>query len=86
MILESPDGPFGSVDAVFLWWDSLEADLVAKEGVLKVLGAFIVKDVQVGRVALVDQQFVGGLPGVPDGGGLSVGNGHRVDGVGVLVI
>ncbi len=34
----------------------------------------------------MDQHLVGGLPGVPDGSGLPVGNGYRVDRVGVLVI
>ena len=86
MVLEGPDCSFGGIDSVFVRGDTLEANLVAEKGVLEVLGALVVKNVQVGGVALVDQQFVGGFPSVPDGGGLPVGNGHGVDGVGVLVI
>ena len=45
MILESANGPFGSVDAVFMRWDSLKSNAIGEESIFQILGAFIVEDV-----------------------------------------
>ena len=45
MILESADGTFGGVGAVFFWWNALKLDIVFLERVFEILGAFVVKDV-----------------------------------------
>ena len=86
MVFESADGTFGSIGTVFFRWDSLVLDLVFHEGILEVLRAFVVQDVEVGGMSLVHKDFVGLFPGVPDTGGFAIGNGNSMDGVGVLVV
>jgi hypothetical protein len=42
---------------VFFRRNTLELDLVLRESVFEVLGTFVVKNVQVGRVALTQKQL-----------------------------
>ena len=86
MIFERPDGSFGGIDSVFFRGDALETNLIPLKSVFKVLGTFVVEDVELRRMPLVDQELVCGFPCVADAGSLSVGYGHCVNGVGVLVV
>jgi hypothetical protein len=86
MIFECADGTFSSVGSMFTRRDTLEGDLVAKKGVLEVLGTFVVENVQVDGMTLTTNLFVAGFPGVTNGSSLLVGKCHGVDRVGVLVV
>jgi hypothetical protein len=48
MILESLDGLLGVVMAVIVWWDELICHDVGLDGVLELVGTFVVKDVMLG--------------------------------------
>jgi hypothetical protein len=48
MILESLDGLLGAVTAVIVWQDELIRHVVGLDGVLELIGTFIVKDVMLG--------------------------------------
>ena len=58
MIFERADGSFCRICSMFFGRDTLEGDLVAKEGILEILGTFIVKNVQVYGMALETDSFV----------------------------
>lgn len=45
MILESANGTFSRVNAMFVGGYSLESDLMPKEGIFESLGALVVEDV-----------------------------------------
>jgi hypothetical protein len=86
MILERPDGTFGCVSTVFLRGNTLELDLVLREGVFEILRTFIVENMEIGRMALAQKQLVSGLPSIADAGGLPIRNGNSVNRVSVLVV
>ncbi len=48
MILESLDGLLGTVTAVIVWQDKLIYHVVGLDGVLELVGTFVVKDVMLG--------------------------------------
>ena len=48
--------------------------------------AFVVKDVDVGCMAVGNKGFVGSFPGVANAGSLAIWNGGCMDGVGIVVI
>ena len=52
MVLPCLDGSFGSVAAMAVWRDSLEVVFTFLEGLFELIGALIVKDVQLGRMAV----------------------------------
>lgn len=79
MIFECADGTFSSIGSMFPRRYTLERDLVAGEGIFKVLRAFIVKNVQVDWMSLKTNLFVDRFPGITNGSSLFVGKGHGVD-------
>jgi hypothetical protein len=48
MILESLDGLLGAFTAVIVWRDELIHHVVGLDGVLELVGTFVVKDVMLG--------------------------------------
>jgi hypothetical protein len=48
MILESLDGLLGTVTAVIVWRDELIRYVVGLDGVLELVGTFVVEDVMLG--------------------------------------
>ena len=86
MVFESADGTFSSIGTVFFRWDSLILDLVLHEGILEVLRAFVVQDVEVGGMSLMHKDLVGLFPGIANTGGFAIGNSNSMDGVRVLVV
>ncbi len=55
MIFESPNGTFRSIGSMFFWRNTLILDLVLHECVFEVLRAFVVQDVEVGRMSLMQE-------------------------------
>jgi len=53
VVLEGADGTFGCVDPMFFGWHSLEANLIFLKGVLQILRALVVKDVEFWRMSLM---------------------------------
>ena len=86
MVFEGANGMFGSIFVMFLGRDMLELDLVLLEVVFEILGALVVKYVQGGGVALLEELFVSVFPGTTDASSLAVGNGSGMNGVCVLVV
>jgi hypothetical protein len=86
VVFESADGAFGSISTVFFRWDSLVPDLVFHEGILEVLRAFVVQDMEVRGVSLVHKDLVGLFPGIADTGGFAIGNGDSMDGISILMV
>ena len=86
MILERPDGAFSRVDTVFFRGNTLELDLILRESIFEILGTFVVKNMQIGGMAMAQKQLVSGLPSIADAGGLPIRNGDSVNGVSVLVV
>jgi hypothetical protein len=65
------DGAFSSVTAVAVWGNALEVDVVLLESLLKLVGAFIVEDVEVWGVAVGLEVGMQGLPGLSEVTGLA---------------
>ena len=86
MVLECANSAFGSVGTVFFWGNTLKLDLIFEEGVLEVLGAFIVQDVQIGRMTLMYQDAVCLFPGIANAGSLAIRDGNSMNSIGVLMI
>lgn len=86
MVFESAYSTFSGVSAVFFWGNTLKLDLVLEKSVFQVLRAFVVQNVEVGWVTLVQESSVGLFPGIADAGSLSVGNGDSMNGIGVFVV
>ena len=66
---------------MIVWWYALEIDLMFCEGIFKVLGAFIVQDVQVWCVTVVLKLSVCFDLCVANGVALKIGQDGRKDGV-----
>ena len=55
MIFERPNGAFGSIDAMFFRRYPLELDAILGESIFQILGAFVVKNVEIGWMTLMDE-------------------------------
>jgi hypothetical protein len=86
VIFEGPDGPFGCIDSVFFRRYALETNLILLKGVFEILRAFVVKNVKLRSMAVMNQGLVSGFPGVAYAGGFAIWNGHCMNGVGVLMV
>ncbi len=86
VVLEGANGTFCRIGTVFFGWNALELDLILQEGILEVLGAFVVKDVKIWGMTLMDESLVSFFPGFADTGRFAIGNGDSMDGVGVLMV
>ena len=86
VIFESSNRTFSRIDTVFSWRYKLVLDLVFLKRVFELLGAFVIEDVHVRGMTLVDKDFVCGLPSVANSGSLAIWNGHCMDGVCVLMV
>jgi hypothetical protein len=53
VVLEGANGPFGRVDPMFFGGHTLEAYLIFLKGVLQILRALVVKDVEFWRMSLM---------------------------------
>jgi hypothetical protein len=62
MILESPNGSFCSIGSMFLRRHALESDVVFNKGILELLRALVVKNVEIGGMTLGDERFMSRLP------------------------
>ena len=71
---------------MFFWWNALERDVVFLEGVLKVLRALIVENVEIWSVTMFNEHFMRRLPGFANASSLAIGNGLSMDGVGVMMV
>ena len=86
MIFEGSDGSFGGIGAMFFGRHTLKVNIIFGKGILEFLTAFVVKNVQVGCMALLNKLFVYCLPGIVNTGGLTIGNGYRMNCVGVVML
>ena len=78
--------PFGSIHSMFVRGNSLEVDAVGEECVLEVLGAFVVKDMEVRGMTMMNKEFVSLFPGISDAGAFAIGDSDSVNCVGVLMV
>ena len=85
VIFECPNGTFGSIDAMFFRWNALELDFVLGKSIFEVL-TLVVKNVEIGRMAVVNKKFVGLLPGIANASCLAIRNGNGMNGIGVLMV
>ena len=58
MVLENSNSTFCSIGSELMGWYLLKYNMMFVKCILDVLGALIVKDMEVGRVAMVGQEFV----------------------------
>ena len=79
VIIEGANCTFGGVAEMGIWGDKLEVDILFEEGVLHSDGAFVVKDVESGRCAVMLEMFMAHYPGVGDFKGLVVLQNEGVD-------
>ena len=86
MIFEGSDGSFGWIGAMFLGRHTVKVNFIFGKGVFEFLTAFVVKNVQIGCMALFNKLFVYRLPGIANTGGLTIGNGYRMNCVGVVIV
>jgi hypothetical protein len=86
VVLVGADGPFRGIYSMFLGWYFLILDVVLFEGLLEIIGAFVIENVKIGWMAVADENLMGGFLGVSDVCSLSIGNWDSMDGVCVLVI
>jgi hypothetical protein len=86
MVFEGANSTFSSIGTMFFGGDSLILDLILHEGILEVLRAFVVQDVEVWGMALVHKSLVGLFPGVADTGGFAIRNGDSMNGICVLMV
>lgn len=86
MILVGADGSFSGIGSMLFRGNTLEGDVVLGEGSFEFLGTFVVEDMQVRWMALLDKFQMGGLPSSTDTGSLAIGNGNGMNGVGILMI
>ena len=86
MILERPNGTFGGIDTMFFRWNTLELDLVLGESILEILRTLVVKNMEIGRMAVVNKELVRLFPSIANAGSLAIRNGDGVDGICVLMV
>lgn len=86
MVLEGAYSTLCCVCPMFLRRDSLEGDVVFGEGVLQILRALVVEDVEFGWVAFGEKTSVCFNPSVANAGCLSVLDRCSMDGVSVCVV
>jgi hypothetical protein len=86
MILESPNGSFCSIGSMFLPRHALERDVVFNKGILELLRALVVKNVEIGGMTMGDERFMSPLPSFANASRLTIRNGHGVNRVGVMMI
>lgn len=86
MIFEGPDSAFGSIGAMFFGGYALKGDVVFRKGIFDFVGAFIVKNVKIGRMTVLNEFFVNRLPSIANAGSLAIGNGDSMNGVGIVVV
>ena len=72
VILEGANCTFGGIAEMGIWGEKLEVGIVFAEGALHSAGAFVVKDLESGRCAVLLEMFVARYPGVGDFEGLAV--------------
>ena len=71
---------------MFFWWDTLKRNIVLSESIFEFRRAFIVQNMKLGCMALLDELLVNGFPSVADAGSLTIGNSIRMNRVGVHII
>ena len=86
MVFECTNGTFSGVDTVFMGRNALKVDEIFEKSVLEILGALVIKNMEVGRVSMVEKKFVGVFLSVANAGTLTIGNGHSMEGVSILVV
>ena len=86
MVFECTNGTFSGVDTVFMGRNALKVDAIFEKSVLEILGALVIENMEVGRVSMVEKKFVGVFLSVANAGTLTIGNGHSMDGVSILVV
>ena len=86
MILEGANCTLSRVGSMFFGGNTLILDLILSKGVFEILGTFVVKDVKIGWVTLVQEDAMGLLPCIANTGGFAIWNGHGMDGICVLVV
>jgi hypothetical protein len=86
VIFECPNGAFSSVDSMFFWRNTLKLDVILGKGIFQILGAFVVQDVQIGRMTLTSEQQVRLFPGIANASSFAIWDGNRVDGICVLLV
>ena len=80
------DGTFSSVGAMFVRRDTLEVYVVLGESIFEVVGALIVEDMKLGRMALAYEKFMSLFPGMMNAGGFAIWDGNSMDRVCVMMV
>lgn len=86
VVFPSLDRSFGGVAAMAVGRDQLEVDVVFFKCFFEVIGAFIVKDVEIWSVAIGLQTGVQAGPGFGDLAGLASFEGLGQDGVAIIIV
>ena len=86
VILECSNGTFCCIDTMFLWGNALKINIVFQEGIFESLRAFIVEDMKLRSVTLVQKCLVNGFSSSADAGCLPIGNGNGMNSIGVLMV
>jgi hypothetical protein len=86
MIFKSANGPFGGIHTMDFGRDTLVGDFVLEEGAFELLRAFVIQNVELGGVTLMNKNLMRGFPCSANGSSLTVRNRNSVDGVGVLMV
>ena len=72
VIFECPNGSFSSIDPMFFWRNTLKLDVILGKSIFQILGAFVVQDVQIGRMTLTSEQQMRLFPGVANASSFAV--------------
>ncbi len=86
MGLEGLDSPFSGVTPMNVGRNKLALDFIFEEAVLQGIRCFIVENVEIWRMALLDKLFVCRLPGIPNACSLAIRNCDRMNGVRIVMI
>jgi hypothetical protein len=86
VIFEGVNGAFRCVGMVITWRDELEIDVLVTKELFEGSRALVVKALDLGAEASVDESIVDGLVCCEDGGTGLAGHGLSMDGVVVVVI
>jgi hypothetical protein len=86
MTFERANGSLGRIGAMFLWRHSLKSDVIFGKSILEFLRAFVVEDVELGCMALLDKRLVNRFPSITDASGLTIGNSNGMNSISIDVI
>ena len=86
MGFKGPDRTFCGVRTMLFGRQALKGDLIFEKGIFQILGAFIVKDMQVGWMTMMTEVPMCLFPGIANTGSLAIRDWLGMNGIGILMI